>query len=311
MNDDSSETDDSASNSFGIARKVRQRMTSPREPTVASPELVAANIWRVGVYNDRRHDTLTNCYIVGDDPVIVVDPGAPGGFETVSAALKHLGNPRVRDIVLTHAHRDHGGCARDLREATGAPVWLNPQELIQARARDTDAPLDRALYEGQIIEIAGYRFEAIATPGHAEGHISFIEQETRMLLAGDIVSGSGSIAVFPPYGDMSDYVKSLRRLLELGVSRVLPAHGPVVEDGPALLQRFLDRRLGREAEILTLVTDGLTTIDALTQRLYPDVSPRNRNSARGVVETHIEKLERDGRLRREGDGATASYTAVG
>jgi glyoxylase-like metal-dependent hydrolase (beta-lactamase superfamily II) len=268
--------------------------------TTAKPTEVAEGIRRIEVPNVGNSSETTNCYILGTDPIFIVDPGSPGELPVILSALEDLGNPDVGAIVLTHGHRDHAGGVAELREATGAPVWIHPEELIQAEARGLNIPYDRALAPGDVVAIDGLVFDAVFTPGHAAGHISFVERTSRLVLAGDLVSGHGSIAVFPPFGSMRDYLDSLQRMLDHGVDRLMPGHGPELPDGQATLRRYIDRRLKREAQILDLVNRGATTVDEIVDALYRNLRPRLRRSASGVIIAHLDKLVADGRVRREG-----------
>lgn len=264
------------------------------------PVHVAEKIWLIEVPNVGNSSATTNCYIVGTGPVTIFDPGSPGELTVIQAALAALGNPPVESIVLTHGHRDHAGGVAELREATGAPVWMHPEELVQAEARGLEIPIDHELFPGQVVAIEDLVFDTVFTPGHAAGHISFVERASRLTLAGDLVSGHGSIAVFPPFGSMKDYLDSLDRLLNHGVDRLLPGHGPEIPDGPAKLRHYIKRRLEREAAVFALVERGVSTVDGILDTLYRDLRPRLRRSAAGVIQAHLDKLVEDGRVRREG-----------
>src|ERR1700735_2530495 len=70
-----------------------------------------------------------NCTILGDEvthEAVVVDPG-DNIPEILSRLQKH--GLTLRQIVITHAHIDHVGGAALLKKATGAPVFLNQQDL--------------------------------------------------------------------------------------------------------------------------------------------------------------------------------------
>lgn len=272
---------------------------------------VAEQIVSVPVPNDGIMEEVTNAYIVGRGPVVVVDPGSAAGTDTLLRVLAGLGSPPVRDIILTHAHPDHAAGANALRQATNAPVWLHPADYPVAERLGVPVTVDRELADGQVIEVGDLVFDAVLTPGHAAGHVVLIERTSRVVLAGDLVHGAGTVGIFPPFGSMSQYLDSLRRVLDWGVTRMLPGHGPVIEDGPATLRRYIEHRMERERQILDLLGTGTTTVDDIVARLYPDVAPGNRRAAAATVTAHLEKLLAERRVRRDpaGDGDRYSLAA--
>lgn len=124
-----------------------------------------------------------NCSIVGDPETreaLVIDPGDE--VERIEAALERHGL-RVRAIVSTHAHIDHvGGLAR-LREATGAPVLMHPDDLelylalpAQAEWLGVEPPpvteVEGFLKDGDDLRWGGLQALVIHTPGHSRGSLS-------------------------------------------------------------------------------------------------------------------------------------------
>jgi len=272
--------------------------------------LTRDQIAMVSVPNDGIMEEATNAYLVGDagwQRVVVVDPGSKAGVETVVAALDELGNPKVEAIWLTHAHPDHAGGAAELRDRLGAPTWMHPAELPVAERMGVHFPLDDELAGGELLEAAGRPFDVLLTPGHAVGHVVFIERSSGLTLAGDMVHGAGTIGIFPPYGSMEAYLDSLQRMLDHGVSVLLPGHGPIIEDGPALLRRYIAHRLNREREILEEVAAGVDTIPVMVEHLYPVILPHNVRAAQATVLAHLNKLIAEGKVVREGSGETSKY----
>jgi len=123
-----------------------------------------------------------NCHIVGDaatHEAIVIDPGEE--VDRILAVLRRHGL-KVRAILITHAHIDHVGGLRKLREATGAPVMMHREDLqlyrdmeAQAAWSGFQAPalteVDDFLREEQSIRWAGYDMRVLHTPGHSKGSV--------------------------------------------------------------------------------------------------------------------------------------------
>src|ERR1700688_736607 len=153
----------------------------------------------------------TNAYLLGFGDAVLVDPGAgePAEVERLAAALaaarERLGR-RVTAIWLTHHHADHVAGVPALRQRLGVPVLAHPATAERLAAHGALGGMDGTLADGQQVTLAGQgRPEApdllvqiVHTPGHARGHLCFLELGQRSLLAGDMVAGLGSIVVDPP-----------------------------------------------------------------------------------------------------------------
>lgn len=265
------------------------------ESTSIDVQRIAEDLYSFQVPNlHGRSGQATNVYIVGRQPVTLIDTGSDDGGATVTAALEQLGISQVSSILLTHAHHDHSGSCRALRAATGATVLLHE--------RDLDAPHvtiepDGYLHDSQTVNAPPYSLQVVETPGHAPGHVSFYEPHLKALFSGDLMSGFGSVAVIPPRGSMAEYLSSLRRVQQLEVATVYPGHGPVIENGAERIREYIEHRERRETEILALITEGVGSVSALTEILYPDVLPRIRPLAAGTVMAHIIRLLDDSRIK--------------
>jgi len=162
--------------------------------------------------------------------------------------------------------------------------------------KDTDLPAGTTdLRDGQMVEGDGVTLLAVHTPGHASDHLCFYLEEERALFSGDLIL-NGSTSVIPDEdGDLADYMASLRRVQALGVRRIYPAHGPVIEDAPAKIQEYIDHRMDRERQIVDAIGNGARTIPEMVKVIYADV-PEKLHAMAKLVETplHPPEVPRDG-----------------
>src|SRR5258708_2221175 len=116
--------------------------------------------------------------------------------------------------------------------------------------------------------------------------------------AGDLVAGRGTVVTAPPEGDLLDYLAALRRLLALDLRRILPAHGPAIERPHELLEEYRHHRDEREHQVLAGLAAGKETVAGLVAAIYADEDPELHPVAALSVTAHLQKLEREGRVRR-------------
>jgi glyoxylase-like metal-dependent hydrolase (beta-lactamase superfamily II) len=249
--------------------------------------------------------TGTQTYIVGEGEVAVIDPG-PALDAHLQALTEALAGERVGAILCTHTHRDHSPAARPLQAATGAPIVgcaalaLEDEGPRADEAFDLDYRPDRILEDRDTVAGPGWTLEAVATPGHTSNHLCLALIETGELFSGDHVMGWSTTVVAPPDGDMAAYMASLDRLLGRDDRRYYPAHGPAVEDPRAHVERLIEHRRGREAQILAELERAEGRIPAMVERLYADVDPRLHPAAGRSVLAHLIDLERRGLALEEG-----------
>ncbi len=137
------------------------------------------------------------------------------------------------------------------------------------------------------------------TQGHASDHLCYFLEEERALFSGDLIL-NGSTSVIPDEdGDLADYMASLRRVQGLGVRRIYPAHGPVIEDGPGKIQEYIDHRMERERQIVDTLGNGARTIPEMVKVIYADISEKLHVMAGKSVHSHLKKLKKDGRVAEE------------
>jgi glyoxylase-like metal-dependent hydrolase (beta-lactamase superfamily II) len=197
----------------GVA--LRRRRRGPAGTTAAKE--IAAGVFLLGPWGR----TQTNAYLVdGGSSWILVDAGWASDGPRIRAAVRSALGPdrQPSAILLTHAHPDHSGSARELAQAWDCPVYAHPAELPIATgdfaAMTTYAgPLDRWLILPLMRAIGRRRREAalsasslagivlplgpggvipgldglawIHTPGHTPGHVAYVRQRDRVVISGD------------------------------------------------------------------------------------------------------------------------------
>jgi glyoxylase-like metal-dependent hydrolase (beta-lactamase superfamily II) len=216
----------------------------------------------------------TNTWILRapeSDSVVVVDPG-PMLEEHLRAVLDAVAEYTVSSVLLTHGHLDH---------SEGA-AWFAQQTNSSVRAVDPTfrIPTDHAhgLAEGDVISADELRIEVLPTPGHTMDSVCFWLPQDGSLLTGDTVLGRGTSVVAHPDGELGPYLNSLEHLRAFAnspadVARLLPGHGPVIEDPGAVLTYYLKHRHDRLSQVRTAVANGYTTAEAIVRHVYADVDP--------------------------------------
>jgi ribonuclease/clavin/mitogillin len=241
----------------------------------------------------------TNTYIVGTgERRLLIDAGQGLDEHTalLAAALEELAAGAMIDTVaLTHAHPDHmGGLEKVVERFRPRTVKKKPwPEWDRGASFET-------IDDGAELRVEGATLRAVYTPGHARDHLCYYLLEEKALFTGDVVLGAGT-TVIPRDGDLGDYLASLRRLLELDLEVIYPAHGPAIRDPYVKINEYLAHRALREQQILEGLAAGLRSVPDLVRRIYVDV-PEWLHAAAGVsVEAHLRKLEQDGVVVRTGD----------
>jgi glyoxylase-like metal-dependent hydrolase (beta-lactamase superfamily II) len=288
-----------------------------------------------------------HCYLLpGEDGWTLVDTGLglPGAEERW-APLGGLDAPVTR-IVITHFHPDHVGGGEDAQALTGAHVlqgagdyeqcervWGSPDwsarlaDYLQANGLPEETanelrceaatfrPFIRFAREPERLregdEVAGWR--VLELPGHADGHICL--ERHGVLVAGDHLLGAitPTVGLYPESraDPLGDYLDSLERTIELAPSLALTGHGDPVAEPAARARQIVHHHHRRLDATAAALGGGPRTGFEVSVALFgEELHAGDRRFALAEALAHLERLIREGRARRHGDGSTVSYTSA-
>jgi len=167
----------------------------------------------------------------------LVDPG--GEAEKLIEAVEQA-DVTLEQVLLTHGHIDHIGGAADVAAHFGVPI-VGPhradEQLIQgvaAQAAMFGMPgvkvpvIDRWLEGGDTVEVGTLTFDVLFTPGHAPGHVIFVNHAHKFIVMGDVLFQGSIGRTDLPGSDHATLMKSIfQTVLPLGDAyQFLPGHGP-------------------------------------------------------------------------------------
>jgi len=236
--------------------------------------------------------------IPGARPTLI-DAGTGEGAH-LDALHAALGGQALAQVLVTHAHTDHASGAPGLRHRFPDAAFRK----MPWPERDAKWPADwQPLAGGDVVQAGDTELVAVHTPGHAPDHLCFWHEETRTLFCGDLALKGATVWIPASSlrGDLIDYLTSLEQVLAMRPARLLPAHGPIIDDPERVLRQYIAHRLQREKQVLDALQAGDRTAAAIVARVYRGLSEPLRVLAEEGVVAHLVKLEREGRARRDGN----------
>lgn len=260
----------------------------------------------------------------------------------------------VHQIVLTHYHPDHYGLSGTLQEWSGAPVFISKKDYEQAQlffGKETKLPEMLADYfynhglvdeltskipkllrsyggwvephptptfiqEGDIVCFGDREYVVYHTPGHADGHLSFLDQERGWLLGGDFLLPriTPNISLWPGCNTnpLKTYLETLTKMEHLPVKRVFPSHGSVFDTYRERIEQLRshhDQRLNCMREFLH-GEKRATGYDVCKHIFGTSLSIHNLRFALSETLAHLEYMRMEGDLEVEKTEGVNYYSHV-
>ncbi|WII71572.1 hydroxyacylglutathione hydrolase [Bdellovibrio sp. 22V] len=134
---------------------------------------------------------------------LIVDPGEAEHVEDYLRKNSYA----LKGILLTHHHSDHVNGVRKLMEKFKVPVYA------PAKNKNQLSFADHFVKEGDIVELADYRFTVMELPGHTLGHVAYWNESKKWLFSGDVLFGLGCGRLFE--GTYEQMYQSLQRIKAL------------------------------------------------------------------------------------------------
>ncbi|CAA7601228.1 Metallo-beta-lactamase superfamily [Acididesulfobacillus acetoxydans] len=218
----------------------------------------------------------------------------------------------VLGIYITHAHPDHFGAAGWLQGLTQAPVFISTvdkaavdriwrdksQKMVDAvsamfKANGMPAPITKeatltmhtlaagtdplprfsTLEGGSRVRLGDFEYRTILTPGHADGHICYLNEEFGLLLSGDhlLPKITSNISLWPGGSPdpLADYLQSLRDSLRLPVELDFPAHGQPFKNVRERIHELLTHHQER-LNLMKGLVSGETTVYTVCRQVFGD-----------------------------------------
>lgn len=237
------------------------------------------------------------------------------GEESGAEILFH---PLEAGRTIEHSGGSSNSSQREIFRSMGVP-----EEHLPGLVRETDSPLvdpDRmpasCVDEGDEIDCGVFSLKVLHTPGHSCGSICLYEENSGVLFSGDtILSGSHITAMLeidiirddPDYNSLKLHMESLRRLVELNASRVLPGHGEMFAEYSGIVDELLERHRKRRRHILRSLRDGPRPLYRICKSTFLFAPTDELFLTLSEVSGNIGILMDEGKVRRTHEGDVAYY----
>ena len=281
---------------------------------MANVTQLSPGLWQISLPFQGESGIIGSYLLSGGNELALIDPGPGSTLESLLDAVREVGfDPRdVTHLLATHIHLDRAGAVGSLTRympnakvyvhSKGAPHLLDTSKVVASAARIygdrmqelwgeiASVPEDRlqVIEGGEVLNVAGRRFEIHYTPGHAVHHVIFFDVHSGDLFAGDTagVKLQGVDYVRPPTPppdlDIEAWSSSIDKLKQLRPDVLYVAHfGPSRAVVPHL-ERLREKLFAWGDFVLNAMRDGKDEqeiIQMLIAQTEPELQRVSRDPA--------------------------------
>ncbi len=201
-----------------------------------------------------------------------------------------------------------------------------PDELLGRLAGGSQSPavrprLERASFldDGDEVALDNMRLRVLHTPGHSCGSVCLYDVENRLIFTGDTLLPTPRITPLievdildeqPDYNPLKFHIRSLRRLLEVGASLVLPGHGAAFDEYGAIVNELFERHRKRQLHILRSLRRGRRTLYQICRSVFPLISSDDLYLALSEVAGNVGILIEEERVVGQREDEMVYYESV-
>lgn len=282
-------------------------------PGTATP--LGDGLWQIDLAFRGRTGVVAAFLLDDGEEAALIECGPASTVPALMGGVLRAGvDPaRLRHLLLSHIHLDHGGAAGSLAEAfpeltvhvhpVGAPHLVDPAILLASAGRLYGDRMDdlwgetlpvpaarvAALADGERLSVAGRELVAHFTPGHASHHVVYWAPEEGTAFTGDAggvrMAGTGYVCppAPPPDLDPEAWAASVETMRALGARRLCLTHGEPVEDVAAHLDQLMPNLDALRALALAALREGADG-GRLTALIHDHVAARLGDAPPGALE---------------------------
>jgi ribonuclease/clavin/mitogillin len=229
------------------------------------------------------------CFVIDG---VLIDTGAKSMENEFTSFFQQQD---IDQVVITHYHEDHTGCAAFLQRKMGLPIYMH-ELMIHYCQQKADYPLYRKVFWGKrdpftakpigtTFSSRSATWDVIPTPGHSIDHVAFLNRETGQLFSGDLYCQEKTKVILREE-NIPAIIASLQRTLTYDFGDVFCAHAGYLPNGREALQRKLDYLLELQGNIIDLYEKGMPP-KQIQETLFPKKYPIVFFSAKEWDSLHI------------------------